>query len=73
MFTKLLRVIICISDKSLGLTDTGQVGLMGHTTAGGNRKTLRTIIPMIHGAYFHTVSAVTCNILNEDRVRNINA
>jgi hypothetical protein len=48
------------------------MGLMGYTPAGGKRKALSTIIPMINGTYFHTVSAVTCNILNEDRIRNVN-
>jgi hypothetical protein len=38
---------------------------MSHTAAGGKRKTLNTIIPMINGTYFHTVFAVTCKILNE--------
>jgi hypothetical protein len=72
MFTKILRVMIVISDKNLGLTDTGQMGLMGHTTASGKRKALSTIIPMINGTYFPTVSAVTCKILDKERIRKLN-
>jgi hypothetical protein len=48
------------------------MGLMSHTTAGGKRKALRTIIPMINGTYFHTVFAVTCKMLNEERIRYVN-
>jgi hypothetical protein len=48
------------------------MGLMSHTTAGGKRKALSTIIPIINGTYFHTVFAVTCKILNEERIRNVN-
>jgi len=73
MFTKILRVIIVISDKSLGLTDRGGMGLMSHTTTGGKREDLSTIIPTINGTYFHTAFAVTCKILNEERIRYINA
>jgi hypothetical protein len=73
VFTKVLRVIIVISDKSLGLTDTGQMGLMSHTAAGGKREALSTIIPMISGTYFNTGFAVTCKILNEERIRDVNA
>jgi len=72
MFTNTLRVIIIISDKSLGLTATGQMGLLSHATAGGKRKALSTIIPMINGTYFHTFFAVTCKILNEERTGNVN-
>jgi len=57
----------------MGLTDTGQMGLMGHTTADGKRKALSTIIPMINGTHFHALFAVTCKILNEERIRNVNA